>query len=151
MILVTRRLEDWSWVGKQTRVTSMFTASWSTTIETLKREIEHLQRPGMPDPVLFMDIAPSDLRKDGQVKANAKPPSTNAVALSFESTKGPLMFTCDRYESVPFRNQMLLWQHNLRSIALTLHALKSVDRYGANSTGEQYAGWRLGREVRCLT
>ena len=148
MILVTKRLrvedlDSWAWVGKQTRVTSTYTASWGSTFEMLKREIEYLQEPGMPDPVLRMDITPSDLRKDGQVKANAKPPSTNAVALSFESVKaGPLTFTCDRFESVSFRNRMMLWQHNLRSIALTLHALRSVDRYGVDSTGKQYAGWR---------
>lgn len=150
MILVTKRLrvEDWdSWVGKQTRVTSTYTASWGSTVEMLKREIEYLQEPGMPDPVLLMDIAATDLRMDGQIKANARPANTNAVALSFESVKaGPLTLTCDRFESVSFRNRMLLWQHNLRSIALTLHALRSVDRYGVDSTGKQYAGWRQNEE-----
>lgn len=32
------------------------------------------------------------------------------------------------------------WQHNVRSIALTLEALRAVDRYGATQ-GRQYAGF----------
>ena len=34
------------------------------------------------------------------------------------------------------------WQHNLRSIALGLEALRAVDRYGISRRGEQYAGFR---------
>jgi hypothetical protein len=35
-----------------------------------------------------------------------------------------------------------LWQHNVRSIALGLEALRAVDRYGITRRGEQYAGFR---------
>jgi hypothetical protein len=34
------------------------------------------------------------------------------------------------------------WQHNVRSIALGLEALRAVDRYGITRKGEQYAGFR---------
>lgn len=34
------------------------------------------------------------------------------------------------------------WQHNIRSIALGLEALRAVDRYGISRRGEQYAGFR---------
>lgn len=34
------------------------------------------------------------------------------------------------------------WQHNVRSIALGLEALRAVDRYGISRRGEQYAGFR---------
>jgi hypothetical protein len=34
------------------------------------------------------------------------------------------------------------WQHNVRSIALGLEALRAVDRYGISRRGEQYAGYR---------
>ena len=36
----------------------------------------------------------------------------------------------------------MFWQHNLRSIALGLEALRAVDRYGISRRGEQYAGFR---------
>jgi hypothetical protein len=34
------------------------------------------------------------------------------------------------------------WQHNVRAIALTLEALRAVDRYGATETGQQYTGFK---------
>lgn len=34
------------------------------------------------------------------------------------------------------------WQHNVRSIALGLQALRAVDRYGISRRGEQYAGFK---------
>jgi len=34
------------------------------------------------------------------------------------------------------------WQHNVRSIALGLQALRAVDRYGISRRGEQYSGFR---------
>jgi hypothetical protein len=33
------------------------------------------------------------------------------------------------------------WQHNVRSIALGLEALRAVDRYGITRRGQQYAGF----------
>lgn len=33
------------------------------------------------------------------------------------------------------------WQHNVRSIALALQALRAVDRYGVTRRAEQYRGW----------
>lgn len=34
------------------------------------------------------------------------------------------------------------WHHNVRAIALTLEALRAVDRYGATETGQQYSGFK---------
>ena len=141
MKLITRPMVDRSWIGTQPRRGSQFTATWSSTLDLLEHEVYSLQRVGMADPVLMMDITEADLRLDGQVRANARP-ATNAVALSFDSIRGPLTFRCDRYEGTPYGNKMKVWQHNVRAIALSLEALRSVDRYGATSTGEQYAGWR---------
>jgi uncharacterized protein (DUF58 family) len=39
---------------------------------------------------------------------------------------------CDRYED---------WKDNLRAIALSLEALRAVDRYGVTRGNEQYRGW----------
>jgi hypothetical protein len=44
-----------------------------------------------------------------------------------------MQFACDTYH---------MWQHNLHAIVLTLTALRAVERYGATSAGEQYAGFK---------
>lgn len=44
---------------------------------------------------------------------------------------GRAVFATDQYEK---------WEHNVRAIALTLEALRAVDRYGATQ-GRQYAGF----------
>jgi hypothetical protein len=44
-----------------------------------------------------------------------------------------MQFACDTYHK---------WPHNLHAIVLTLTALRSIDRYGATSAGEQYAGFK---------
>jgi hypothetical protein len=55
------------------------------------------------------------------------------VILSFDSKHGPLSYPCDRYTQ---------WQDNVRAIALSLEALRSVDRYGVTRRAEQYCGWQ---------
>ncbi|WP_165701546.1 hypothetical protein [Crateriforma conspicua] len=55
------------------------------------------------------------------------------MILSFESdSAGGLSFPCDSCD---------LWQHNVRSIALAMQALRAVDRYGVTRRAEQYRGW----------
>jgi hypothetical protein len=142
MILTTRPLTERHWVGVKPRKGSQFTASWRDTLDLLEREVYAIQTRGMDDPILMMDIEESDLRLDGQVRANARPKS-DAVALSFESTKGHLTFRSDRYDSKPWGSKMdALWQHNVRAIALTLEALRAVERHGATQSEEQYVGFR---------
>jgi hypothetical protein len=141
MILTTRPLTDRAWIGTKPRKKSQFTTTWRDTLNLLEREVYALQSRGMDDPILMMDIGEGDLRIDGQVRANARPKS-DAVAISFESTKGPLTFWSDRYDQTPWGNKMILWQHNVRAIALTLEALRTVERHGATRSDEQYVGFR---------
>lgn len=58
-----------------------------------------------------------------------------------EEHHGPMLYRCDRYVS-RWASQGPDWQQNVRAIAKTLEALRAVDRYGASSSGEQYAGYR---------
>lgn len=90
--------------------------------------------------MIEIDVQESDLRLDGTLRANARP-SSSAVVLAFESTHGPLLYRCDRFYT-NYHDQGPEWQHNLRAIALTLEALRAVDRYGATETGQQYAGFK---------
>ena len=63
---------------------------------------------------------------------NARPKNP-AVVISFNSKHGPLRYPCDRFDD---------WQDNIRAIALSLEALRTVDRYGVTSRAEQYRGWQ---------
>lgn len=140
MKLTTRPLTDRHWFRPVLRKRAQFTASWSNTLSLLEREVYAIQRASHDDPVLMMDIRESDLRLDGQVRASARPASP-AVAIAFDSIRGPLLFRCDRYEAPAYGGSMLAWQCNVRAIALTLEALRTVDRYGATQSGEQYTGY----------
>lgn len=132
-----RSLRDRAWLRPADRVASRFTATWSDTLDLLLTEVERI---GGRDVVIQIDVQESDLRRDGKLRANARPLDP-AVVVSFESGHGPLMYRCDRYDDGPWGFWMSPWQHNVRAVALTLEALRAVDRYGASSSGEQYAGW----------
>lgn len=114
---------------------STFSAGLSSTIETLAAELRAL---GATNVVLELDLRERDIRLDGLPRADARP-THDGVALSFESKFGPL-----RYATAEFagRWSQPAWQANLRAIALSMKALRAVDRYGVSKRGEQYAGWK---------
>lgn len=123
------------WIGPVTspRVTSPFKATWTDTLELLNREVEMLQTTEQRTIrwVLQMDVPASQIRNDGEVYARATPRSP-AVRVAFESRHGALLYATDRFTH---------WQANVRAIALSLEALRKVDRYGVAGAGEQYRGW----------
>lgn len=118
------------WPGQRTRVQqiSRFKSTWTATTEVLFRELAYLKARSV---VLQMDITAGDVRNDGWIRANARPKSS-AVILSFNTPKGAMSFPCDRFDR---------WQDNVRAIALSLEALRKVDRYGVTQNNEQYRGW----------
>lgn len=138
----TRPLSDRTWLRPDgARVWSQFSAIWSDTIALLIREVFALQDSTMPGPVIEVDVRERDIRIDGALRADARADSP-AVLVAFESKHGPLIYRCDRYRGGSYRSKMSSWQHNARAIALTLEALRAVDRYGATSKGEQYRGFK---------
>jgi len=96
---------------------------------TIERELQALAAENV---VLQMAIQDRDIRRDGWIRANARP-GHPGVILTFESIHGPLSYPCDTFDD---------WQANVRAIALALEALRKVDRYGVTRRGEQYAGWK---------
>lgn len=109
---------------------SQFKASWSSTQDLLDRELRQL---GASNVVMMVDVAESDIRLDGMLRANARPYSPK-VALAFDARKkGSLLFSCGRFRQ---------WQDNIRGIALGLEALRRIERYGIVQSTEQYEGWR---------
>lgn len=137
MTYAFRPLHDKTWLKPKTRQRTRFSASWSDTLDLLYTEVAALDGK---DLVLEVDIHETDLRLDGTIRARARAASP-AVIVSFSTPAGALMFRCDRYTAAHY-GQPDDWQQNVRAIALTLQALRAVDRYGATSSGEQYAGWR---------
>jgi hypothetical protein len=135
----TRPLSDRTWLRPANkRERSRFDAKWSSTLELLGREIDHL---GGRDVVIEIDVREQDFKLNGELRANARTPEHPAVVVAFETTAhGSMLYRCDRFYA-PYYGQVD-WQHNVRAIALTLQALRAVDRYGATETGQQYAGFK---------
>lgn len=123
------------WTGpttpaEQRRSRRAFKASWPSTLDLLDRELYYLDARTL---VIEADFADGDIRLDGMPRANARQPVHPGVRIAFESMHGPLIYATDSCE---------FWQHNVRSIALGLEALRAVDRYGVTKRGEQYTGWK---------
>jgi hypothetical protein len=119
-----------AWPGERTRVRkrAQFRAKFSDTVDRLERELHKL---GARNVVIQADCDPSEIRLDGMLRSGAKLRGPGVI-LSFDSKVGPLSYPCDRY---------LDYQDNLRAIALSLEALRAVDRYGVTRRAEQYRGW----------
>lgn len=116
-----------------------FRATWKGTLALLLREIEHLEPRGAI--AVRIDAQRADLRRDGMLQADAKVEFPGVVVSFTSALHGPLSYATDAY--APTRHdEMPGWQANLRAIALSLEALRAVDRYGVTRSGEQYVGWR---------
>lgn len=138
---MVRPISDRTWFRPApARERSRFTAPWSDTLDLLRREFEHL---GGRRLVIEIDVREQDLRVDGTLRSNARPPGSDAVVVAFESTHGPLLYRSDLYDAVAWGAKgAAAWQHNVRAVALTLESLRAVDRYGATRSGEQYRGFK---------
>ena len=115
------------------RTSSRFKSNYNATLKLLEREMGYL---GAEDAEIQLEMQQSDIAIHGWPKANAR-------------AKGPrviLSFTAYRLEDAPVRvfpcDAFLYWEDNLRAIALSLEALRKVDRYGVTTAGEQYAGFK---------
>lgn len=107
---------------------SQFSAKYSATLELLERELNFLDAENV---IVEADCDASQIRLDGCFRAGAKLRGPGII-LSFDCKHGPVRYPCDKF---------LNWDCNLRAIALSLEALRSVDRYGVTRRGEQYQGW----------
>lgn len=129
--LVFEPLTDWQ-LPQVRHERSPFSARWPQTRDLLLREADHL---GAHLVVVELDLTRVDLRQDGEIRANARLGS-GKVRVSLDSRHGPMRLASDRYHA-----GALSWQANARAVALTLEALRTVERYGAVHSAEQYAGF----------
>ncbi len=123
-----RPIDVWPGQATQSPMKSKFHTSWGQTLILLERELGRLQAKNI---VLQAYVTEGQIKRDGMLYADARP-TRPGVILSFDSKHGPLSYPCDRFTD---------WQDNVRAIALSLEALRTVDRYGVTKQAEQYKGW----------
>lgn len=126
-----RPLAVWPHKPTARRRRASFKTSYPRTIGLLEREVRAL---GGGDVTMGVGLEEYDIRQDGQPRANARARVHPGVEVSFDSRDhGRQTFATDEYDD---------WQDNVRAIALSLEALRAVERWGV-SKGKQYAGFAL--------
>lgn len=125
-----RPLPAWPHPVTRNRRWHPFSASWTSTLTLLVREITHLRGRSI---ILAAGFREQDLRLDGWPRSGIPEPPHPGVELSFDSVHGRLVYATDVCAH---------WQDNVRSLALGLESLRAVDRFGISQKGEQYAGWK---------
>lgn len=124
-----RPIDTWPGDKPITGRPAPFTAHYGTTLDLLERELDHL---GAKNVVLQVAVDERDIRLDGRPRARAVARHPGVV-IAFDSKFGPLKYATGEFST---------WQDNIRAIALSLEALRKVDRYGVSKRGEQYTGWK---------
>jgi hypothetical protein len=124
------------WSGSRTkddeRKFGAFKVAWLSTLDLLEHELGKLRASHVVIEIEDPE-AHKRMRNDGSMTLSDKYwPDKAGVVLTFESPKGNISMPCDRYRN---------WRDNLRAIALSLEALRAVDRYGVTRGNEQYRGW----------
>jgi hypothetical protein len=133
--MTLRPLDGWPNLLTPTRRRAPFKSSFGDTVTMLKRELRMLDPddPKWPDSVLQVALREKDFRLDGMPRANVVHEHPGVILNIDSRTRKSLSFPCDTF---------MHWHDNLRAIALTLEALRKVDRYGVTQTGQQYRGWQ---------
>lgn len=116
-----------------------FRSNWQSTLDLLLDEIGRLDPSGAI--AVRVDVEHGDIRRDGMLRANARVRFPGVIVSFTSALHGPLTYATDAYEQ-RYSSDLPGWQANLRAIALSLEALRAVDRYGVTKSGEQYVGWR---------
>lgn len=119
------------WVGARTkgRRNATFRAKYTQTLDLLESELNHLRAKNI---TIEAGFRLDQIRNDGWPRSSAGKPSEPGVILSFTAKGGNVAMPCDTFSD---------WEDNLRAIALSLEALRAVDRYGVTKSGEQYRGF----------
>jgi hypothetical protein len=125
------------WPGKETDEPkrSQFKQTYENTLQLLETELAKINAV-MSSLVIEMWVDGKDIRLDGQLRATAKPPQKQGIIFRFTRLTNirwdpnrqarvgkpqQIAYPCDAFNR---------WQDNLRAIALSLEALRKVERYG---------------------
>ena len=122
-------IERWPKPPTKSRKRAPFRKPWGGVLDLLDKELFSLRAKRV---VIQVTLDRSRIRQDGAPRSDAiiRDPR---VLLSFDSSHGPQSFPCDRFDD---------WKSNVYAIALSLEALRKVDRYGVTKRGEQYRGFQ---------
>jgi hypothetical protein len=128
-----------TWQGARTpshERRSIFRASFSDTLDVLRRELYHL---GATEVVLEVAIPAGERywRNDGRPRAGARADHPGVV-LALRSVEKEHVWPAGRARFAT--DKFWTWEQNLRAIALGLNALRTFDRYGLGDD-VQYAGF----------
>ncbi len=130
MTATWRTFPEWPYSKRPQPKPSQFKTTYQRSLQRLEEEIG---RVGGKEVVIGVVCTPDQLTYGGFPKANFKV-LYRGVEVSFEREGQRLAFRTDTYPLV---------HDNIHAIALTLEALRAVDRYGATSGAEQYQGFQL--------
>jgi hypothetical protein len=136
-------LEKWPGEPAARRKNAAFRSTYLKTLDILEDELKKIAARAI---VIEAFYALEQIRNDGWPRAGQNPRHPGVI-LSFKKPDGPifyvegkprvkliaLSFPCDTYYHI---------EHNIHAIALSLQALRAVDRYGVTKRAEQYAGWK---------
>lgn len=121
-----------AWPAKPTptgqRKSAPFRTAYTKTLRLLESELGHLDAK---DILIQAYLQRGDIRNDGWPRSGARP-SQPGIIVTFLSRGSTMSFPCDRFYE---------WEDNLRAVALSLQALRMVDRYGVTRNNEQYRGF----------
>ena len=135
-----RPIEEWPNPGfepNRPRERSRFDSHWQATLDLLGYELARL---GAGAVVIKVAVTDQGILRDGsRLKMNVAPEHPGIV-VEWQIGEAWYRRAAEKYD---------LWQDNVRAIALTLEALRAVERWGAVS-GEQYEGFRLELEAGAL-
>lgn len=131
-------LDEWPRKRASSFERSPFETRFSETAKLLEREIGYL-RPRIGSVIVRSFHRPSEIRKDGMLRAETRMPDYPGVIVEFDSHDlkqkkyVKIQFICDKFKD---------WKSNIRAIALGMEALRKVERYGITSAQEQYEGFK---------
>jgi hypothetical protein len=118
------------------------TGFWRSTLELLQAETAAVEIGRGSYVVIETGFADWDLRQDHTGPLARATPSHPGVVVSFTSKLyGPMRYATDAYDA-RYSGDPPGWQANIRAVALTLGALRSIDRWGVARRGQQYTGWK---------
>lgn len=116
-----------TWPGRRNEnpISSPFRSTYSQTVNLIDTELDHAKAVN-DSWFIQMFVRPEDIRNDGELRSKAKP-AAPGIIFTFERFTGEgqktaaVSFPCDRFWD---------WKDNLRAIALSMQALRRVERYG---------------------
>lgn len=95
---------------------------------------DELRRLGCkPRAYIEADVDEKHIRLDGELRSSATTRSPGCIIYATHPKLGDLRWACDSFSKLQF---------NIRAIAATIEALRSVDRYGCVRDQQQFTGFK---------